>query len=100
MDEFVVKWSKNRDYLEYLQRLLDGNYIGESSAQGITKMVIDGRIDELSEKQWYVFLNEVDSCRIETCNRCGTGIPWAEMLDADINGGFCGHCASENEKDD
>jgi hypothetical protein len=66
---------------------------------GITKQVIDKGEDSLSEKQKYVFNNEVlKNYESKSCNLCACEIPWSEMYQALDNGGYCGYCEHKLSK--
>ncbi|MBP2659691.1 MAG: hypothetical protein H6Q69_2723 [Firmicutes bacterium] len=102
MEDYFKKCCNEEDYLGYLKELIDYGEIEEdTAAYGITKMIIDGRIDELSQYQWNTFLNYVaKSFYVDSCKRCGASIPWCEMYMAMDNGGYCGFCDHMMNKDD
>ncbi|MCY6372796.1 hypothetical protein [Clostridium ganghwense] len=102
IDEYWVECCNDQDFLDFLQELLDYDMVEKCTpAYGITKMIIDGRYNELSSTQWNVFVNHVAKENyVEECKRCHNSIPWCEMVAALDNGGYCGYCNHLIEKDD
>lgn len=101
-NEFWKERCNDNDYLEFLNQLIEFDIIDEDTpAYGITKMVIDGRVNELSLAQWNTFVKYVaDEYYVDECTRCAATIPWSEMLEALANGGYCGYCVHMMEKED
>lgn len=101
-DEFWRNCCSDEDYLSYLQELIDYEMIDEDTAgYGVTKMIIDGRINELSQAQWNAFVYHVaKEFYVDECARCAQSIPWCEMIAALDNGGYCNYCQHMMEKDD
>ncbi len=65
----------------------------DSTASGITKKVIKEGEGGLSDKQRYVFEKRViERFSTPECKRCQDDIPWSEMFEAHMNGGYCGRC--------
>lgn len=85
------------DFKGYLEQLIELGRL-EPMQSGITKFVIDEGYDSLSPKQRKVFDYMVDKNTVSSCQRCGTDIPWCEMLEALDNGGFCSYCQHMIEK--
>ena len=87
------------DFKGFLEQLISSGRI-EGKESGIAKFVIDNDYDSLSDKQKYVFDRMIDENSIKECERCGSEIPWCEMLEALDNGGFCNYSQHMMEKDD
>jgi hypothetical protein len=86
------------DFESYLQELIDHQRL-EGAALGITKLVLNKGLDALSDRQKYVFDNQVIGKNfVEECERCASDIPWCEMLEATDNRGLCNYCAHMEEK--
>ena len=102
MVDYLKKCCAEEDFLAYLQELIDCTEIEEgTAAYGITRMIIAGSVDELSQYQWNTFLNYVAiPFYVDSCKRCGASIPWSEMYMAMDNGGYCGYCDHMMNKDD
>lgn len=101
MDNFFRKSCEQQEYLDFLEQLLGLEMIDGEAAIGITKMIIDGRVNELSGDQWKTFEKYVaEPNYIDECQRCAGEIPWCEMIDALDNGGYCNYCVHMMEKDD
>jgi len=99
MEDFFRTCCNDQDYLDFLQELVNSDRIDGGAALGVTKMVIDGRCDELSQPQWNTFLKHVAELNyVDGCTRCATPIPWCEMLEALDNGGYCNYCVHKMEK--
>lgn len=95
-----MKRFEDNDYFSYLQELINNDMIENEAAVGITKMIIDGRVNELSQKQKSVFKKYVaEEYDIKICERCGIEIPWCEMIFSFDNGGLCNYCEHMLEKD-
>ncbi|MBU4541370.1 MAG: hypothetical protein KJ774_09125 [Firmicutes bacterium] len=91
---------EDKEYLDFLQELVNNEMIENEAAIGITKMIIDGRVNESTEKQWYTFEKYVANEHIvENCQRCQESIPWCEMLEALDNGGYCNYCVHMMSKE-
>jgi hypothetical protein len=88
------------DFNDFLKELLDGQMLGDSAAEGITKLVIDKGYDSLSDKQRYVFDKAIGEHFTDECSRCGLDIPWTEMTATEFNGGMCGWCQQLSRHDD
>lgn len=101
-DEFWKECCKDDEYVEYLNELIGFDMIDEDTpAYGITKMIIDGRVNELSSAQWNTFVKYVaNEYYVDECARCASTIPWCEMIEALDNGGYCSYCVHMMEKDD
>lgn len=85
------------DFKGYLKELVSLNYL-EGTALGIAKQVITKGVNSLTDKQKYVFQNEViDKYVKDYCERCSNSIPWSEMSIAHETG-FCGWCQHQFEK--
>lgn len=81
----------NEGLFGYLKELISSNRL-EDKESGIAKLAIDKGCEVLSPKQRYVFDKIVENYCVSSCSRCGSDIPWPEMLDALDNGGLCGYC--------
>lgn len=80
-------------FLAYVQDLIDLKKI-EGKEAGIAQLAIDKGYSFLSKKQKFVFETAVEPFYIESCTRCGSDIPFSEMVDALDNGGLCGYCVN------
>lgn len=91
------------DFTLYLEDLIKANRIEDEKALGISKFVIANGPERLTDKQWYVFLEEgiLPYNYVEECERCAHEIPWSEMLGAVyINeDNLCGYCSHLESKD-
>lgn len=74
----------------FVEELIDSNRL-EGMEAGIAKLMLDKGYDSLSEKQRYIFDKSIENHTIDECQRCGVDIPWCEMLEARVNGGYCYH---------
>ena len=93
-----MEYEYETDFEDFLSSLVENDHL-EGSALGITKQVIHKGVDSLSEKQKYVFNNEViKNYESKSCNLCACEIPWSEMYQALDNGGFCGYCEHKLDK--
>lgn len=87
-------------FMGFLESLTRNGHL-EGAADGITKQVIARGVESLSEKQKYVFDNEVLANFVGgDCERCGSDIPWSEKYAALDNGGLCDWCAHMVAKQD
>ncbi|TPW30323.1 hypothetical protein FJU08_11630 [Martelella alba] len=81
------------DYRNFLERLVECDDIGDKTAEGITKLVIDKGVDVLSEKQRYIFERHVESRFPQPCcTQCGELIPWADAYEHIHSPGRCASC--------
>lgn len=65
-----------------MERLIEGDDIGDKAARGITKVVIDRGLDALSDKQRYVFKTQVeDKFPQPKCEECSETIPWDQAYE-------------------
>lgn len=88
------------DFNSYLDELLDIGAL-DGAALGITKFLRDNEYSALSEGQKYTFNNEVIKFHsVNECTRCSNDVPWSEMNEAADNGGYCGWCIHQIEKED
>jgi hypothetical protein len=91
-----MDWREDFDYdlldAEALQFLVD--YHLDGSAKGVTARVITHGLEGLSEKQLWVFKNEVvDKWLNRKCKRCNH-TEGSLLIGIWENGGYCGYCAS------
>ena len=94
----------NNRYLEedfngFVEELISLSYLDEKE-EGISKLYLDKGYDALSDKQRYVFDKAIEKYTVSECQRCGTAIPWCEMIEALDNGGYCNYCQHMMEKMD
>jgi hypothetical protein len=83
----------------FLEELVDYGML-DDTANGITKRVIAQGESGLSDKQRYVFEKRViERFSTPECTYCHDDIPWPEMFDAHMNGGYCGRCVHRLCKD-
>ena len=91
------------DFVSYLEELVAVNRIEDEVALGISKFIIANSPKELTDKQWYTFLEKglMDNY-VEDCERCTTTIPWSEMFGAVYMNEdyYCGYCRHMQEKND
>jgi hypothetical protein len=93
-------YSEEHEMNEFLELLVDNGHL-EGSALGITKQVIDKGVNSLSEKQKYVFDNEVLKEYVSNgCSICSGNIVWYEQYQALENGGRCSSCDYQLNKDE
>ncbi|MEA4918159.1 hypothetical protein [Proteiniphilum sp.] len=85
------------DFNGYLNQLIESHRL-EPIQEGITKLVIDKGYDFLSIKQKKVFDYMIDTNTVDSCERCGSDIPFCEMFEALDNGGLCNYCQHMKEK--
>lgn len=89
----------DQKFIDYIEDLLKLGRIDNEISIGITKMVVEKRGDELSEKQWNAFKKYVvEPNFVESCTACAESVPWCEMLEAVDNGGYCSWCSHMIEK--
>lgn len=81
----------------FVEELIDSNRL-EGMEAGIAKLMLDKGYDSLSEKQRYIFDKSIENHTIGEYQRCGVDIPWCEMLETFVNGGYCGYCQHMMEK--
>ena len=81
----------------FIEELIDSNRL-EGMEAGIARLMLDKGYDSLSKKQRYIFDKSIENHTIDECQRCGVDIPWCEMLEALVNGGYCGYCQHMMEK--
>lgn len=81
----------------FVEELIDSNCL-EGMEAGIAKLMLDKGYDSLSEKQRYIFDKSIENHTIDEYQRCGVDIPWCEMLETFVNGGYCGYCQHMMEK--
>ena len=87
------------DFEGFVQDLIGSGRLDEKEA-GIAKRMLDKGYDTLSDKQKFVFDKAIENNVIKECQRCGSDIPWCEMLEALDNGGYCNYCQHMMEKID
>lgn len=85
-------------FSNFLAELVANDHI-EGNAAGITRQVIDRGIESLTQKQRYVFDQEVVPLFPGDCIR-GCEMPWEEAYEAMDNGGLCGWCAHMKARQD
>lgn len=85
------------DLSAFVEELIDSNRL-EGMEAGIAKLMLDKGYDSLSEKQRYIFDKSIENHTIDEYQRCGVDIPWCEMLETFVNGGYCGYCQHMMEK--
>lgn len=79
------------DFLGFVSELIDSKeYTGKEL--GILSRYYNKGYENLSLKQKYVFDKVIEGAVVESCDRCGSDIPWSEMLSAQDNGGLCNYC--------
>lgn len=81
----------------FVEELIDSKRL-EGMEAGIAKLMLDKGYDSLSEKQRYIFDKSIENHTIDEYQRCGVDIPWCEMLETFVNGGYCGYCQHMMEK--
>lgn len=85
------------DFEGFIQDLVNSGHLEEKEA-GIAKRMLTKGYDTLSEKQKFVFDKAIENNTVNECKRCGSDIPWCEMLEALDNGGYCNYCQHMIEK--
>lgn len=80
----------------FIEELIDSRLEGMEA--DIAKLMLDKGYASLSKKQRYIFDKSIENHTIDECQRCGVDIPWCEMLEALVNGGYCGYCQHMMEK--
>lgn len=86
------------DFNGFLEELISSKRL-EPKEEGITKLYLDKGYDAMSIKQRYVFDKMIEDNSVSECTRCGSPIPWSEMLAALDNGGLCNYCEHVQEKE-
>lgn len=81
----------------FIEELIDSNRL-EGMEADIAKLMLDKGYASLSKKQRYIFDKSIENHTIDECQLCGVDIPWCEMLEALVNGGYCGYCQHMMEK--
>jgi len=90
-------WHDDDGFTSFLQELITLGKLNEP-AQGITKLVIDKGQTALKGKQIEVFQRYVlDTYTRSECSKCGSNIPWSEMLHAYDNDWKCSWCLKMEE---
>lgn len=84
---------------EFINSLIEDKRFKDKKEEGIAKFVLDKGYKELSEKQKFVFRESLSHYTQNDCSRCGLEIPWEEMYESWYNGGFCGGCAHQINKE-
>lgn len=91
------------EFVSYLEDLVDASRIEDDVALGISKFIIASGPEQLTDKQWYTFLEKglVDYNYVEHCERCAEEIPWSEMLGTVYlnEDNLCGYCHHLESKD-
>src|SRR5687768_750314 len=84
-----------------LQVLLLEGEISHAVSAGIARQVIDQGVGSLSAAQERVFRMYVlePLCDVP-CARCGSAMPYGEVIGARENGGYCGWCDDQMTEDD
>jgi len=91
------------EFSSYLEELIkSGAFEGEKDkVKGITLKVIDRGYGSLSDKQKYVFREEVyKHLFIHLCSKCSCPISWSEMFHALKINGLCSSCRHDLESID
>jgi hypothetical protein len=70
----------------------------DSRAAGVIRQVLAQGEDTLTNKQSWVYENEV--VVDDRCNICSQSIPDTELAASFNNGGICGWCEHQKNKDD
>lgn len=83
----------------FVEELIHSNHLNDTE-KGIAKQMLDLGYGSLSDKQKYVFDKAIENNTINECKRCGSTIPWNEMLEALDNGRYCNYCQHLKEKID
>lgn len=94
----IIRYNED-DFKGFLEELISSKRL-ESKEEGITKLYLDEGYDAMSIKQRYVFDKMIEDNSVSECTRCGSHIPWSEMLAALDNGGLCNYCEHMQEKED
>ncbi|KAB2716971.1 hypothetical protein [Brucella intermedia] len=91
---------EEKSFRDYLQELVDREYIRDEPAVGITRQVIARGESSLSEKQKFVFDRDVMSdYGRPVCEQCGESIPYSDALFAmEECSGRCSSCQHSYEK--
>ncbi len=87
----IIALTYDNDYIKFLQEIIKHEVLLDP-ARGITKMVIAGRINQLSEKQARVYKRYVYDRFKQQCDNCGVFIPWCDMFNAVASGNLCEKC--------
>lgn len=90
------------EFTDYLEDLVRVGRIEDETALGIAKYIIANGPENLSDKQWYTFLEKglVEYNYVEECERCAEDIPWSEMFAAVYieEDEYCGYCRHMMQK--
>lgn len=91
-------------FVPYLEELVRVDRIDDGVALGISKLIITNGPEQLTDKQWYTFLEKglKEYNYVEDCERCMEMIPWSEMFGAVYfyEDSYCGYCRHVIEKND
>ncbi|TQR37092.1 hypothetical protein C7Y47_05195 [Lysinibacillus sphaericus] len=83
------------EFISYLKELISENRFDDGEVLEISLLVIKNGPEILSDKQWYVFLEDgiLRDKYVDNCERCSEHIPWSNMNNAIfINKDY--HCAN------
>jgi len=71
-------------FISYLKELISENRFDDGEALEISLLIIKNGPGSLSDKQWYVFLENGILCDkyVDKCERCSEHIPWTNMYSA------------------
>lgn len=93
------------EFVSYLTELVGVvGRIEDDAALGISKFIIANGTEQLTDKQWYTFLEKglMEYNYVEECERCAMEVPWSEMFGAVYfyEDSYCGYCRHVLEKND
>ena len=84
-------------FISYLKELISENRFDDGEALEISLIVIKNGPESLSDKQWYIFLENgiLRDKYVDKCERCSEHIPWSNMNSAIfINKDYlCANCS-------
>lgn len=84
------------EFIPYLIELVEAGRIEDDIALGISKFIISNGTKQLTDKQWYTFLEKgiMKDNYVECCDICAMEIPWSEMFIAVYfyEDSYCSYC--------
>ncbi|MEX3621852.1 hypothetical protein [Viridibacillus arvi] len=90
------------EFTSYLKELLELGRIEDDIALGISRFILSNGLSNLTDKQWYTFLEKglIEYNYVEECERCLINLPWSEMSGAVYlyEDEYCSYCRHMEEK--
>ena len=90
----IIALTYDENYIAFLKEIIKYHVL-YYPAHGIAKLVVAGKIRQLSEKQANVYKWCIYNRFKKRCENCGIFIEWKDMYNAVASGNLCEKCFGE-----